>query len=95
MLYHLLYPLHTDFSVFYVFRFITFRAIYATITALMLSFLLRYKSLDTNLYFELLDLAEIGESELVHLAFQAFKFSPKLLEWSIIWSDMILQHARN
>ena len=39
MLYHLLYPLHTDFSVFYVFRFITFRAIYATITALMLSFL--------------------------------------------------------
>ncbi len=40
MLYHLLYPLHTDFSVFYVFRFITFRAIYATITALMLSFLL-------------------------------------------------------
>jgi len=40
MLYHLLYPLHTDFSVFYVFRFITFRAIYATITALLLSFML-------------------------------------------------------
>lgn len=40
MLYHLLYPLHTDFSVFYVFRFITFRTIYATITALLLSFML-------------------------------------------------------
>ncbi len=40
MLYHLLYPLHTDFSIFYVFRFITFRTIYATITALMLSFML-------------------------------------------------------
>ena len=40
MLYHLLYPLHTDFSVFYVFRFITFRSIYATITALLLSFML-------------------------------------------------------
>ena len=40
MLYHLLYPLHTEFSVFYVFRFITFRAIYATITALVISFIL-------------------------------------------------------
>jgi phospho-N-acetylmuramoyl-pentapeptide-transferase len=40
MLYHLLYPLHTEFSVLYVFRFITFRAIYATITALVISFVL-------------------------------------------------------
>jgi phospho-N-acetylmuramoyl-pentapeptide-transferase len=40
MLYHLLYPLHAEFSVFYVFRFITFRSIYATITALVISFIL-------------------------------------------------------
>ncbi len=40
MLYHLLYPLHTQFSVFYVFRYITFRTIYATITALVISFIL-------------------------------------------------------
>lgn len=40
MLYHLLYPLHTEFSVLYVFRFITFRTIYATITALLISFML-------------------------------------------------------
>jgi len=40
MLYHLLYPLHTQFSVFYVFRFITFRTIYAAITALVISFIL-------------------------------------------------------
>jgi phospho-N-acetylmuramoyl-pentapeptide-transferase len=40
MLYHLLYPLHTDFSALYVFRYITFRTIYATITALMISFML-------------------------------------------------------
>jgi len=40
MLYHLLYPLHTEFSVFYVFKFITFRTIYAAITALLISFLL-------------------------------------------------------
>ncbi|NIQ94918.1 MAG: phospho-N-acetylmuramoyl-pentapeptide-transferase [Desulfuromonadales bacterium] len=40
MLYHLLYPLHTEYSVFYVFRFITFRTIYATITALVLSFII-------------------------------------------------------
>lgn len=40
MLYHLLYPLHTEYSAFYVFRFITFRTIYATITALVISFLI-------------------------------------------------------
>jgi len=40
MLYHLLYPLHTEYSVFYVFRFITFRTIYAAITALLISFML-------------------------------------------------------
>ncbi len=40
MLYHLLYPLHTEFSVLYIFRYITFRTIYATITALVISFLL-------------------------------------------------------
>lgn len=40
MLYHLLYPLHTEFSVLYVFRFITFRTIYAAITALVISFII-------------------------------------------------------
>ena len=40
MLYHLLYPLHSEFSGFYVFRYITFRAIYATITALIISFII-------------------------------------------------------
>ncbi len=40
MLYHLLYPLHTEFSVLYIFRYITFRTIYATITALVISFIL-------------------------------------------------------
>jgi phospho-N-acetylmuramoyl-pentapeptide-transferase len=39
MLYHLLYPLHTDFAVFNVFRYITFRTIYAILTALAISFL--------------------------------------------------------
>jgi len=40
MLYHLLYPLHTEYGAFYVFRYITFRTIYATITALLISFIL-------------------------------------------------------
>lgn len=39
MLYHLLYPLHEYFSVFNVFRYITFRTAYAVLTALLLSFL--------------------------------------------------------
>jgi len=38
MLYHLLYPLHTTYSFFNVFRYITFRTIYAAITALVICF---------------------------------------------------------
>ena len=40
MLYHLLYPLHASFSAFNVFRYITFRAIYASLTAFIICFLL-------------------------------------------------------
>jgi len=40
MLYHLLYPLHTVFSAFNVFRYITFRTIYASLTALLICLLL-------------------------------------------------------
>jgi len=36
MIYHLLYPLHSTFSVFNVFRYITFRTIYASLTAFLL-----------------------------------------------------------
>ncbi len=39
MLYHLLYPFHTEFAVLNVFRYITFRTIYAVLTALAISFL--------------------------------------------------------
>ncbi len=38
MIYHLLYPLHETISYFNVFRYITFRTIYATITALVICF---------------------------------------------------------
>lgn len=40
MLYHLLYPLHEYFQVFNIFRYITFRTIYAAITALLIVFFL-------------------------------------------------------
>jgi phospho-N-acetylmuramoyl-pentapeptide-transferase len=38
MLYHLLYPLHETYGFFNVFRYITFRTVIASLTALMLSF---------------------------------------------------------
>jgi len=38
LIYHLLYPLHETISYFNVFRYITFRTIYATITALVICF---------------------------------------------------------
>jgi phospho-N-acetylmuramoyl-pentapeptide-transferase len=40
MLYHLLYPLHASFTVFNVFRYITFRTVLAVLSALVISFLL-------------------------------------------------------
>lgn len=40
MLYHLLYPLHTTISAFNVFRYITFRTIYASLTAFLISLLI-------------------------------------------------------
>jgi phospho-N-acetylmuramoyl-pentapeptide-transferase len=40
MLYHLLYPLHAAYSLFNVFRYITFRTLIAAITSLLISFLL-------------------------------------------------------
>ncbi|HEY2988047.1 MAG TPA: phospho-N-acetylmuramoyl-pentapeptide-transferase [Candidatus Binatia bacterium] len=39
MLYYFLYPLHTTYSAFNVFRYITFRAAMAALTALLISFL--------------------------------------------------------
>jgi phospho-N-acetylmuramoyl-pentapeptide-transferase len=38
MIYHLLYPLHTTISIFNIFRYITFRTIYAGITAFLICF---------------------------------------------------------
>jgi len=40
MLYHFLYPLHQDFPILNVFRYIPFRSLYAAATALFLAFLL-------------------------------------------------------
>ena len=40
MLYILLYPLHTEFQFFNVFRYLTFRIIYAAVTAFLIAFVL-------------------------------------------------------
>ena len=40
MLYLLLYPLHTEFSFLNVFRYLSFRIIYAAVTAFQVAFVL-------------------------------------------------------
>lgn len=40
MLYYLLYPLHKYFSAFYVFKYSTFRSIYAALTSILICFLI-------------------------------------------------------
>ncbi len=46
MLYHIFYSLHNYFPVFNVFKYITFRTIYAIITALLISFLFGNRVID-------------------------------------------------
>jgi phospho-N-acetylmuramoyl-pentapeptide-transferase len=46
MFYHLLYPLVEYHAIFNIFRYITFRAAYATITALLISFILGPKLIE-------------------------------------------------
>jgi phospho-N-acetylmuramoyl-pentapeptide-transferase len=58
MIYHLLYPLHTTISAFNVFRYITFRTIYASLTAFLICFFLgpwmirRLKALQVGQYIQ-------------------------------------------
>jgi phospho-N-acetylmuramoyl-pentapeptide-transferase len=58
MLYHLLYPLHTTLSALNVFRYITFRTIYASLTAFLVCFLIgpwvirRLKKLQVGQYIQ-------------------------------------------
>ena len=40
MLYLWLYPLHTEFAIFNVFRYLSFRIIYAAVTAFIIAFVL-------------------------------------------------------
>ncbi|MGB6065565.1 MAG: phospho-N-acetylmuramoyl-pentapeptide-transferase [Desulfomonilaceae bacterium] len=53
MLYHLLYPLSSDLTLFNVFKYISFRAIMATLTALMISFLLGRPLVDSLKEFQI------------------------------------------
>ena len=46
MLYHLLYPLATHAAIFNVFRYVTFRAVYAALTAFVLSLVLGPRIID-------------------------------------------------
>jgi phospho-N-acetylmuramoyl-pentapeptide-transferase len=39
LFYYFLYPLHTEFFAFNVFRYITFRSVYATVTAILICFI--------------------------------------------------------
>ncbi|MBK8166495.1 MAG: phospho-N-acetylmuramoyl-pentapeptide-transferase [bacterium] len=55
MFYHLLYPLHEYWSALNVFKYITFRSAYATVTALLICFLLG------NLVIRRLHALQIGE----------------------------------
>lgn len=55
MLYHLLYPLHVNYSFFNVFKYITFRTFCAGLTALFLSFLLG------PLFIRILKLKQLGQ----------------------------------
>jgi predicted restriction endonuclease len=60
---------------------------------LLLSTLLRLKAYNPQLYEEFLAKHNAVENEIVSLTFQAMKSCPKLLEWSIAWTEIFFNHA--
>jgi len=60
---------------------------------LLLSSLLRLKAYNPQLYEEFLARDYALENEIVNLTFQAMKSCPKLLEWSIAWTEIFFNHA--
>jgi hypothetical protein len=60
---------------------------------LLLSTILRLKAYNFQLYEEILTRDNSLENEIVNLTFQTMKSCPKLLEWSIAWTEIFFNHA--
>lgn len=60
---------------------------------LLLSTLLRLKAFNPQIYEEFLARDTVIENEIVSLTFQAMESCPKLLEWSIAWTEIFFNHA--
>jgi hypothetical protein len=60
---------------------------------LLLSTLLRLKAYNPQIYEEFIARDNEIENEIVSLTFQAMKSCPKLLEWSIAWTEIFFNHA--
>jgi len=60
---------------------------------LLLSSLLRLKANNPKLYEEFLARDKGLENEIINLTFQVMNSCPKLLEWSIAWTEIFYNHA--
>jgi len=60
---------------------------------LLLSTLLRLKAHNPQIYEEFQARDNSIENEIVSLTFQAMKSCPKLLEWSVAWTEIFFNHA--
>lgn len=93
MLYHLLYPLHTTLSAFNVFRYITFRTIYASLTAFLICFILgpwvirRLKRLQVGQYIQE-DGPEAHKTKAGTPTMGGILILISILSASLLWADL-------
>jgi phospho-N-acetylmuramoyl-pentapeptide-transferase len=93
MLYHLLYPLHTTLSALNVFRYITFRTIYASLTAFLVCFLIgpwvirRLKELQIGQYIQE-DGPETHHSKAGTPTMGGILILTAIVTSSLLWTDL-------
>jgi len=93
MLYHLLYPLHTTLSALNVFRYITFRTIYASLTAFLVCFLIgpfvirRLRELQIGQYIQE-DGPETHQSKAGTPTMGGILILTAIVSSSLLWADL-------
>jgi len=93
MLYHLLYPLHTTLSALNVFRYITFRTIYASLTAFLVCFLIgpfvirRLRELQIGQYIQE-DGPETHQSKAGTPTMGGILILTAIISSSLLWADL-------
>jgi len=99
MFYHLLYPLVEYHAIFNIFRYITFRAAYATVTALLISFILGPRLIAYLKRLQVVEMVRVDVPERHHVKRGTPTMGGLLIIIStviptLLWADLTVGHIR-